>query len=71
MNTKTIGIIILIIGMLMTLYTGYNYITREKILDIGGIEITKDREHTTSWSPFIGIGIMVIGGVVILSGKKK
>lgn len=53
------------------LYTGFNYVTREKVLDIGSIQITMDKERTTNWSPFIGIGVMVIGGVVFLSGKKK
>ena len=55
----------------MSLYTGFNYVTREKVVDIGDIEITADKNHTASWSPFIGIGVMVIGGVVFLYGKKK
>jgi len=71
MNAKTMGLIIIVIGLVMTLYTGFNYVTREKVVDIGSIQITKDKDHTASWSPFIGIGVMVIGGVVFLSGKKK
>lgn len=71
MNTKTTGFIILMIGLLMSLYTGFNYVTREKVVDIGSIEITKDNEHTANWSPFIGIEVMVIGGIVFISGKKK
>ncbi len=71
MNAKIIGLAILIIGLLMSLYTGFNYVTREKVVDIGDIEITADKNHTASWSPFIGIGVMVIGGVVFLYGKKK
>lgn len=71
MNVKTIGLIIAIIGLVMTLYTGFNYVTREKVVDIGSIQITKDNDHTASWSPYLGIGIMVIGGVVYLSGRKK
>ncbi|MFA6598186.1 MAG: LPXTG cell wall anchor domain-containing protein [Ignavibacteriaceae bacterium] len=71
MNVKTIGLVITVIGLVMTLYTGFNYVTKEKIADIGSVQITRDKEHSASWSPFIGIGIMVIGGVVFLSGKKK
>lgn len=71
MNIKSIGLIILVIGFLMTLYTGFNYVTREKVLDLGSVEITADKEHTANWSPFIGLGVMVIGGVVFVSGKKK
>ncbi len=71
MNKKTIGIIVIIIGLLMTLYTGFNYVTREKIVDMGDVHMTMDENHTTNWTPYLGIGIMVIGGVVFLSGKKK
>ena len=71
MNAKTIGLIIIAIGLIMTLYTGFNYVTKEKIVDIGSVEITADKDHTASWSPFIGIGIMVIGGGVFFYGKKK
>jgi len=71
MNKKTIAIIIIVIGLLMTLYTGFNYVTREKVVDIGNVEITGDKNNTVTWGPFVGIGVMVIGGVVFLAGKKK
>lgn len=71
MNIKALGIVIMVIGLIMTLYTGFNYVTREKVVDIGNLEITADKEHTASWSPFIGIGIIFIGGVVFVAGKKK
>jgi len=71
MNAKTIGSIIMVIGLLMTLYTGFNYVTREKVLDIAGIEITADKNNTVSWNSFISIGVMVIGGLVFLYNKKN
>ncbi len=71
MNTKTIGIIIMAVGLLMTLYTGFNYVTREKVVDMGEVHISMDKNHTANWSPFIGIGVIVIGGVVFLAGRKK
>ena len=71
MNAKIIGLVIVVIGLLMTLYTGFTYVTREKIVDIGSVEITTDKDHTANWSPYIGIGIMVIGGVVFLYSKRS
>ncbi len=71
MNLKTVGLVIITIGLLMTLYTGFNYVTKEKVVEIGSVEITADKNNKATWSPFIGIGIMVIGGVVFLSGRKK
>ena len=71
MNAKTIGIVIMVIGLVMTLYTGFNYVTREKVVDIGSIEITADKNNTVTWGPFVGIGVMLIGGTVFLYGRKN
>jgi uncharacterized membrane protein YidH (DUF202 family) len=68
---KTTGIILLIVGLLMTLYSGFTYVTREKVVDLGEIEITKDNQHTVNWQPYVGIGIMVVGGVVLILSRKK
>jgi hypothetical protein len=68
---KTAGIIILIVGLLMTLYTGFTYVTKEKVVDLGELEITKDNQHTVHWQPYFGIGMMVIGGVVLILDRKK
>jgi hypothetical protein len=68
---KTAGIVILILGLLMTLYTGFTYVTKEKVVDVGDIKITRDDEHTVNWQPYVGIGVMVIGGVVLVLGRKK
>lgn len=71
MNAKTIGIIIMVIGLVMTLYTGFNYVTREKVVDLGGIEITADKDNTVYWGPFLGIGVIVIGGVVFWLAERN
>ena len=68
---KAAGIIILIVGLLMTLYTGFTYVTKEKVVDLGELEITKDNQHSANWQPYIGIGVMVFGGAVLLLGRKK
>jgi hypothetical protein len=68
---KTAGIIILIAGLLMTLYTGFTYVTKEKVLDVAGLELTRDDHHSISWQPYVGIATMVVGGVVLLASRKK
>jgi len=68
---KTAGVIILIAGLLMTLYTGFTYVTKEKVVDLGVVEITKDNQHTVNWQPYIGIGVMVIGGAFLILARKK
>ena len=68
---KKAGIIILIVGLLTTLYTGFTYFTREKVVDSGKLEITKDNRYTVNWQPYVGIGIMIIGGVVLVLGVNR
>jgi len=72
MQTKTIGIIILALGILLMLYTGFNYVTTEKVVDIGPLKINKEKNHPVRWSPLIGAALLV-GGIVILisAGKNK
>jgi len=71
MDSKKIGLLILVIGLIMTLYTGFNYVTRDEVMDMGDVHVMMDKNHSTNWSPFIGLGVMVIGGVIFLEGKKK
>ena len=68
---KNAGIVILLVGLLMTTYTGFTYFTREKVVDIGKLEITKENQHSVNWQPYVGIGIMIIGGVVLVLGVNR
>jgi len=68
---KTSGIVILVVGLLITLFTGFNFVTKKKVVDIGNLEITKDENHNMAWSPLVGVAVMVLGGVVLLFGAKK
>ena len=67
---KTLGIILLVVGILMTMYSGFNYVTKEKVVDLGPIEITKDNQHAVAWQPYVGIGAIVIGGILFLLARK-
>ncbi|MBL7870954.1 MAG: hypothetical protein JNM78_05045 [Cyclobacteriaceae bacterium] len=67
---KKISIWIIAIGLLITLFTGFNYVTREKVVDIGDLEITANKNHTLEWSPIVGVVMVVVGGVLYLTGSK-
>ncbi|MES2276768.1 MAG: hypothetical protein V4592_12150 [Bacteroidota bacterium] len=68
---KPIGIILLAIGVLMLIYTGFTYTKKEKVIDAGPIQVSADKQHTVNWPPYAG-GILVVGGIVLLlTGKKN
>jgi drug/metabolite transporter (DMT)-like permease len=68
---KKTGVIILFIGLLMTLYSGFTYFMRENAADLGKLEITKDNQNSVNWQPFVGIGLMLVGGVVLVLGVNR
>jgi hypothetical protein len=68
---KQAGIVILLVGLLMTLYSGFSYFTKEKVVDLGSIEITRDKEHAVDWQPYVGIGVMIAGGAILVFSKRR
>lgn len=70
MKTKPIGIMLIVIGILMMVYTGFNYVTTEKIVDIGPVQINKQKNNTVTWPSILG-GALLVGGIVILLPGKK
>jgi hypothetical protein len=71
MSMKKIGMIVLAIGLVITIITGFNFVTREKVVDIGDLKISRNKNHSIAWSPFVGVGVMVLGGGFFLVGLKK
>ena len=68
---KKAGIVIIIIGLLLTIFTAFTFFTREKVVDIGKVEITANKRHHVAWSPLVGLAVMGVGGVVLLMASKK
>jgi len=68
---KKAGIVIILIGLGLTIFTAFTFFTREKIVDLGEVHITANKQHHLSWSPLIGVAVMGIGGVVLLVSPKK
>lgn len=68
---KKLGIALIIIGLLLTVFTGFGFLTKEKVVDIGRLEITKNEPHRVKWPPYVGVGIMIAGSVILLMGAKK
>lgn len=67
---KTIGILLLVIGAAMLIWTGFTYTRKEKVVDAGPIQISADRQHSVNWPPYAG-GLLVIGGIVLLVTARK
>ena len=72
MKTYTLtGIILIVIGIVALAYQGITYTTREKVVDIGPIQMTAEKTKTLPLPPIVG-GIALVGGIVLLvMGNRK
>jgi hypothetical protein len=68
---KTIAIVLLVLGLLMTLSTGVQLVSHKKVVDVGPIEVTKEEHTPIYWSPWTGVILIVAGAVVLASSRKK
>lgn len=70
MQRKPIGIVLIVIGIIMIIYTGFNFVTSKKVVDLGPIKINKEENHPVQWSPIVGVVLLVGGIVIVVTGKK-
>ena len=60
-----IAIVLIAIGVVSLAYQGITYTTREKILEVGPIKATAEKDKTIPLPPILG-GLALAGGVVLL-----
>lgn len=64
-HMKQLGIIIIVLGLGLTIFTVVPFVTEKKVVDVGPLEVNKKSSHKGDWSPFLGIAVMAIGGVLL------
>ena len=67
---KSLGLILIVIGAILLIWTGFTYTKKEKIIDAGPIQVSADKQKTVNWPPYAG-GIVLLAGVVILVSSNK
>jgi hypothetical protein len=66
-----IAIILIALGIAAFAYQGITYTTREKVVDLGPIQMTAEKTKTLPLPPIVG-AIALVGGIVLLIvGSRK
>ncbi|MBS1532357.1 MAG: hypothetical protein JSU01_18795 [Bacteroidetes bacterium] len=68
--SRNIGIILIVIGAAMLIWSGFSYTTKEKVVDIGPLQVSANKRHDVTWPPYVGI-VVLIGGIFVLVSSKK
>lgn len=69
--TKTLGIILIVLGLAGLVWGGFTYKTREKVLDIGPIHASRDETHHVSLPPVAGAVVLIAGAALVVAGRGK
>ena len=66
-----IGILLAVLGALALAYQGFNYTRQEKVIDVGPIHATAERQEHVSVPPILG-GLALVGGILlVVAGARK
>ncbi|MBN1473471.1 MAG: hypothetical protein JW914_02545 [Syntrophaceae bacterium] len=65
-----IAVILIIFGIAALAYQGITYVTKEKVVDIGPLEVTSEKTKTIPLPPIVG-AIALVGGIVLLVVARK
>ena len=68
---KIISIILIIAGILMIFINQVGFTKKEKVIDLGSVEVNKEERKEIGWPLYAGIIVSAAGIVMLATTKKK
>jgi uncharacterized membrane protein len=70
--TMVIGIVLIVLGVAGLVFQGIRYTTREKVVDLPGLQVIAEKQKTLP-IPAIAGGLVLAGGValVVVASRKQ
>jgi hypothetical protein len=67
---KALGIVLIITGVMMCIFTTFSFTKEKKLIDIGPLEVNQKEHHTVGWPVYAGIGVALFGIALLAIDKK-
>jgi hypothetical protein len=66
-----IGIVFILVGLAALAYQGITYTTREKVVEVGPLQVTAEKEKSIPFPPILGA--LAVGGglMLVLVGSRR
>jgi hypothetical protein len=71
-RTKILALVLIVVGALMLAYPAITFTERDKVVDLGPIEVTQEERHRIPLPPIIG-GVTVAAGIALMfmGGRRR
>ena len=69
-STKLVGVVLIVLGALALMYGGFSYTKDTTAMKLGPLEMTVQEKKTVNVPLWAGFGAIVVGGVLLVMGKK-
>jgi uncharacterized membrane protein HdeD (DUF308 family) len=66
-----LGVALIILGVLALAYQGITYTTREKVIDLGPLKASVDKQKTIPLPPILGAVALAAGVILVVVGNKR
>ena len=68
---KTVGVILIVAGIVMLIFRSFTYTKEQKVVDLGPLQISEKQKETFNWPIYAGAVAVIAGIAVVLIDKKK
>ena len=66
-----LGVVLIVAGALALAYQGITYTTREKVIDLGPLKASVDKQKTIPLPPILGAVAMAAGVILVVVGNRR
>ena len=68
---KTAGIILIVVGIALLIFRGFNLQTKEEVVDVGPIEVNKTENKWVGWPVYTGAVAIIAGLIMVVADRKR
>jgi hypothetical protein len=65
-----VGALLILAGIIMLSVGGFSFTSRERVADVGPVEVTAERERSVPVSPALA-GLIIAGGLLLIVVNRR